>query len=128
MELKWGSIIGMIILVAVFIMGIMAGMPRYSVWQQEMSGKAELAKAEQNRQIKIQESKALAESAKFQAEAEITRAKGVAEANKIISDGLKNNEGYLKYLWITGISEKENVATIYIPVGTNGLPIMKEIQ
>ena len=128
MELRWGNIIGFIILIGLIIAGTMAGMPRYSVWQQEMSGRAELAKAEQNRQIKIQEAKALKESAEYQAQAEITRAKGVAEANKIIAEGLKNNEGYLKYLWITAMSEKENVTTIYIPTGSNGLPIMKEVE
>jgi predicted aminopeptidase len=123
--LVWGSItVGIILMVA----GAMAGMPRYSVWQQEMSGKAELAKAEQNRQIKIQEAKALKESAEYQAEAEIIRAKGVAKANKIIAEGLKDNAEYLKYLWINAMSEKENVTTIYIPVGQNGLPIMKEVQ
>ncbi len=128
MEFKWGNIIGFLILLSLIIAGTMAGMPRYSVWQQEMSGRAQLAKAEQNRQIKIQEAKALKESAEYQAQAEITRAKGVAEANKIIAEGLKNNEGYLKYLWITAMSEKENVTTIYVPVGQNGLPIMKEVE
>jgi len=26
------------------------------------------------------------------------------------------------------MSEKENVTTIYIPTGSNGLPIMKEVE
>jgi hypothetical protein len=106
----------------------MAIMPRYSVWQQEMVGRAEFAKAEQNRQIKIEEAKALKESAQYQAESEIIRAEGVAKANKIIAEGLKGNDGYLKYLWINAMSEKENVTTIYIPTGTNGLPVMKDIR
>jgi len=72
MELRWGNILGFVILIGLIIAGVMAGMPRYSVWQQEMSGRAELAKAEQNRQIRIQEAKALKESAEFQAQAEIT--------------------------------------------------------
>ena len=32
--------------------------PKYNVWSQEMAGKAEFAKAEQNRKIKIEEAKA----------------------------------------------------------------------
>ena len=32
--------------------------PWYNVWSQEMEGKAEFAKAEQNRKIKIEEAKA----------------------------------------------------------------------
>jgi hypothetical protein len=113
--------------VAIIIAGLMAGMPRYSVWQQEMSGKAELAKAEQNRQIKIQEAKALKESAKFQAEAEVERAKGVAQANKIIADSLKGNEAYLRYLWVNALNDKESVATVYIPTEAN-MPLMKPVK
>ncbi len=100
-------------------------LPRYNVWQSELSGRAEFAKAEQNRKIKIQEAKALKESAKYYAEAEIIRAKGVAEANKIIAGGLKGNDEYLRYLWIQAMSDKKEKSTIYIPVGNDGLPIMK---
>ena len=124
-KLIWPWLVGA---AAALILISMALLPRYSVWQQEMSGRAELAKAEQNRQIKIQEAKALKESAQYQAEAEIERAKGVAKANKIIANSLKDNEVYLKYLWVNAMSEKENVTTVYIPVGQNGLPIMKDIK
>lgn len=53
----------------------MVGCPSYNVWQQEMSGKAEFAKAEQNRRIKIEEAKANLEAEKLNAQAEIERAK-----------------------------------------------------
>jgi len=117
------STIGLIIGVA----GTMAILPVYSVWQQEMSGKAEFAKAEQNRKIKVQEAKAMKESAEYYAQAEIIRAKGVAEANKIIGSGLKGNDEYLRYLWIQAMGEKKDKATFYIPTGQDGLPIMKNI-
>jgi uncharacterized protein HemX len=108
--------------------GMMAGVPRYSVWQQEMSGKAEFAKAEQNRKIKIQEAKAMKESAEFYAQAEIIRAKGVAQANQIIGKGLKGNDEYLRYLWIQAMGEKDDVTTVYVPIGNDGLPIMKSVK
>lgn len=38
--------------------------PWYNVWSQEMEGKAEFAKAEQNRKIKIEEAKANLEAEK----------------------------------------------------------------
>jgi len=108
------------------LIGISAGMyifPKYSVWQQEMKGRAQLAKAEQNRQIKIQEAKALKEAAIYQAEAEVNRAKGVAKANKIIGDSLKGNEAYLRYLWVNQLSDNsQNV--IYIPTEA-GMPILE---
>ena len=50
--------------------------PWYNVWSQEMEGKAEFAKAEQNRKIKIEEAKANLEAEKLNAQAEIERAKG----------------------------------------------------
>ena len=49
--------------------------PKYNVWSPEMAGKAEFAKAEQNRKIKIEEAKANLEAEKLNAQAEIERAK-----------------------------------------------------
>lgn len=43
--------------------------PQYRVWQQELSGKAELARAAQNRQIKVEAARAEKEAAKETAEA-----------------------------------------------------------
>ncbi len=106
----------------------MWGIPQYSVYSANLSGKAELVKAEQNRQIRVQEAKALKESAGFQAEAEVIRAKGVAKANSIIGEGLKDNEAYIKYLWIVSLTEKENITTIYVPTGNNGLPLIKDVK
>lgn len=44
--------------IAVFVVAMAFVMPWYNVWSQEMEGKAEFAKAEQNRKIKIEEAKA----------------------------------------------------------------------
>ncbi len=101
--------------------------PTYNVWASELKGKAEFVQAEQNRKIKIQEAQALKESAKFLSEAEIIRAQGVAEANKIIGQSLNDNEAYLRYLWVNGLNEKDDVTTIYIP--TEGqMPLMKPVK
>lgn len=98
MSLNSRKIIFIIAAAFIVILAMMWGIPRYIVYQQALKGEAELARAQQNRQIKIQEAMALKESAKMLAEAEIERAKGVAEANKIIGDSLKGNEAYLRYL------------------------------
>ncbi len=63
------------------------------------------------------------ESSKHLADAEVIRARGVAEANKIIGDSLQGNEGYLRYLWITSL-ENSNQQVIYIPTEAN-LPILE---
>ena len=101
----------------------MWGCPQYNVWEAGLSGQAELRRAEQNRQIAIEEAKAKKESAQCLADAEIIRAEGVAKANKIIGDSLKGNEAYLRYLWIDGLNNnQQNV--IYVPTEA-GLPILE---
>ncbi|MBP3731363.1 MAG: hypothetical protein J6I40_07845 [Mailhella sp.] len=119
---------GMIVLgvISALTLGLAAmwGLPRYSVYQQGLAGEAELARAQQNRQIRIQEAMAAKESAKMLAEAEIERAKGVAEANKIIGDSLKGNEAYLRYLWVQGLNSAQTPQVVYVPTEA-GLPIME---
>ena len=102
----------------------MWGCPRYEVYRQYMQGEAELARASQNRQIKIREAEAAAEAARLLAEAEIERAKGVAEANRIIGESLKGNEAYLRYLWIQGLQEGSTPQVVYVPTEA-GLPILE---
>ena len=69
--------------VVIFSIGMAFIRPWYNVWSQEMEGKAEFAKAEQNRKIKIEEARASLEAEKLNAQAEIERAKGAAEAIRI---------------------------------------------
>lgn len=108
--------------VIVAFVGIMAfGYPSYLVWEQNKVGEAELARAEQNRQIAIQEARAKEESAKSLANAEIIRAQGIAEANRIIGDSLKNNDAYIRYLWVEALRETNN-AVVYIPTEA-GIPM-----
>lgn len=110
-------------LIILAIWGLFASGRIYSVWAQGKEGEAELARAESNRQIKTLEAKAQMESSNHLANAEIIRAKGVAEANRIIGDSLKGNESYLRYLWIHNLSEsKGNI--VYIPTEC-GLPILE---
>lgn len=113
--------IGAVIFCSLVSGGILFLLPNYYVWQQNKEGEAELAKAEQNRQIAIQEAKAKEESAKSLANAEVIRAEGVAKANKIIGDSLQNNEAYIHYLWIEALRESSN-EVIYIPTEA-GIPI-----
>lgn len=101
----------------------MAGCPYYNVWEQGMAGKAALMKATQDRQIAVQEAEAKKESAGALAQAEIIRAGGVAKANQIIGDSLKNNEAYLRYLWVDSLQQTKN-QVIYVPTEAN-LPVME---
>ena len=84
--------------IALLVAILMIGLPVYNVWQQEMAGKAEMAKAEQNRKILIEEAKARLEAEKLNAQAEVERARGMAEAMKLENGTL--NTTYNQYLFI----------------------------
>lgn len=104
---------------------LMFGLPIYNVWQQEMAGKAEMAKAEQNRKILVEEAKAKLEAEKLNASAEIERAKGMAEAMRVENGTLSTT--YNQYLFIRTlekIADKGSLPQIiYVP--SEGLtPIM----
>ena len=100
------------------------GLPQYGVYSKSLSGKAQLQEAEFTRQVAVLEAKAKLDSAKELAMAEVERAKGVAEANKIIGDSLKGNREYLQYLYITGLEDgaKNGNKTIYVPT-EGGMPV-----
>lgn len=101
-------------------------LPQYRVWQQNKEGEAELARAEQNRKIAIEEARAKEEAAMSLANAEVIRAQGVAQANKIIGDSLQNNDAYIHYLWIETLRESNN-EIIYIPTEA-GIPITESAR
>lgn len=116
------SIIGLSIGAIVFIIALFFGIPAYNVWEQEMSGKAEFAKAEQNRRIKIEEAKANLQAEKLNAQAEIERAKGAAQAIEI--ENGKLTENYIRYLWVRQQNNLSDKTVIYIPTEAS-LPILE---
>jgi regulator of protease activity HflC (stomatin/prohibitin superfamily) len=117
-----GITLGSIAMVLVCVVGLFIAVPYYNVWQQEMSGRAEFAKAEQNRKIKIEEAKANLEAEKLNAQAEIERAKGAAEAIRIENGSL--TPAYIQYLWVRQQANLNDKTVIYVPTETN-LPILE---
>lgn len=99
--------------------------PWYNVWSQEMEGKAEFAKAEQNRKIKIEEARANLEAEKLNAQAEVERAKGAAEAIRIENGSITPT--YIQYLWVRQQSDLSDKTVIYVPTETN-LPILESTR
>lgn len=111
--------------IVVIILALMFGLPKYNVWQQEMAGKAEMAKAEQNRKILVEEAKARLEAEKLNAQAEIERARGMAEAMKVENGTL--NETYNQYLFIRTlekIADKGSLPQIIYVPSEGLLPVM----
>lgn len=95
--------------------------PVYNVWSSQKAGEAEMAKAEQNRRIQIEEAKANLESQKLNSQAEVVRAQGMAQAIEI-EDG-KLTEQYIHYLWVRNI-DKMDGEKIYIATEA-GLPVLE---
>ncbi len=119
------GIIGIII--TLFIVGLLGGglwgCPQYNVYSSRLSGEAKLAEAEYSRQVAVREAAAKRDSASLLAEAEITRAGGVAKANQIIGESLKDNEAYLRYLFVSELVNTRN-QVIYVPTEAQ-LPILE---
>ncbi|UXI04236.1 hypothetical protein [Photobacterium sp. TY1-4] len=140
-----GSLGLLVVVLFAFILMAFWAWPRYNVYKQELNGRAALKEAEWSKQILIEEAKAREQAALMQAKAKVTlaeaegkakiarakaegqadieRAKAAAEANRIIGASLKNNEEYLRYVWIKGLQDGKG-ERIYIPTEA-GLPILE---
>lgn len=117
---------GLTFLLIVVVGGSLGSCAAYNsvrVWNAETAGEAELAQATSNRRIAVLEAQALMDSAKLKADAEVARARGVAEANRIVADGLGGPEGYLRYLYINSMEKTQN-QVIYVPTEA-GLPVLE---
>ncbi len=117
------SLIGLAILSVLVGFG-MWGCPNYNAWRAGVAGQGELARAEQNRRIKVLEARAMFDSADMYAKAEVRRAEGIRDANAIIAEGLKGHDEYLRYLWIDKVAGNAQREIIYVPTEAN-LPILE---
>ena len=114
-----GGVVAVLVIIGI-IAGIMWAIPTYRVWSREMAGRAQLAEAEFNKQIISVEAMARLEAERYNAEAEIERARGAAQAMREVQDTL--TETYILYLWVRLMAENDNV--IYIPTEAS-LPILE---
>lgn len=111
-NIGFGAVFGLGMVVALCAGAGLYGCPQYSVYSAKMSGEAELAQATQNRQVLVQ-------TAQAERDAEVLRAEGTAQANKIIGDSLKENADYLRWLWISKLDNQNNKTVVYVP--TDGM-------
>ena len=116
------SMVGVVLVLFLGAIG-MYGCPKYNVYSSRMAGEAMLAHAQASKEVAVAEAKAKNESAELLAQAEVKRAYGVAQANKIIGDSLKGNDAYLRYLWIDKLDSGQG-QVIYVPTEA-GLPILE---
>ncbi len=103
----------------IFLSGIIAlgmwGCPTYNVWQQGLAGEARLARAEQERQILVEQARAERDSASMQ-----------AEAIQIVGQAAKDFPEYRNQQFIIGFAEALQNGKInqivYVPTESN-IPI-----
>jgi regulator of protease activity HflC (stomatin/prohibitin superfamily) len=115
--------LGLVLGGGVLLFALLFGLgPLYGVYSKTLSGKAQLQEAEFTRQVAVLEAQAKMDSASKLAEAEVIRAQGVAKANQIIGESLKDNPAYLQYLWITE-GEKDSNRTVYMIPSNGGAPV-----
>lgn len=120
-----------LIIVSATILGIAAvgglafGIPAYGRYQVLLNEQNNV----QVNEIRIRQQEQLIQVEKQKAQIRVEEAKGIAESQRIIDSSLTVN--YLQYLAIKAQEEmahSPNHTQIYIPVGTNGIPIVKTIE
>jgi len=118
-----GSVIAVVIVLAI----VMIGLPTYNVYSKQMQGKAAYEQAVQDRRIRVLEAQAALDSAQLTAQAEVARARGTNEANRIMAESLGGPENYLRWSYIHMLEEtagKSGREVIYIPTEA-AMPILE---
>lgn len=118
-------VVGVGIIIITTIGGLVFGVPVFERYQARQEAQNQVAinaiiieQQEQNIQVEKQK-----------AQIRIVDAEGIAQAQKIISASL--TDSYLQYLAIDAqkaMAAGENHTEVYIPVGTNGIPLVKTIN
>ncbi len=122
-----GVTIGSAIVLVVVAVLILIGLPTYNVYAKQMQGKAAYEQAVQDRRIRVLEAQAALDSAQLTAQAEVARARGTNEANRIMSESLGGPDNYLRWSYIHMLQEtagKQGREVIYIPTEA-GMPILE---
>jgi regulator of protease activity HflC (stomatin/prohibitin superfamily) len=119
--------IGSVIAIVVIGAAVLIGLPTYNVYSKQMQGKAAYEQAVQDRRIRVLEAQAALDSAQLTAQAEVARARGTNEANRIMSESLGGPDNYLRWAYIHMLEEtagKQGREIIYIPTEA-GMPILE---
>lgn len=109
------------------VAGALWALPTYNVYRKQMAGRAAYEEAVQNRRIRVLEAQAALDAARLTAQAEVERARGTNEANRIMAESLGGPENYLRWAYIDMLREtadQQDRQIIYIPTEA-GMPILE---
>ena len=101
------------------------GLPEFSRYQSVRNAENRVSVTE----IEIKNTQQLVDVEKQKAIIRVAEAKGIAESQRIIDSSLTQN--YLQYLAIKAqekMAGSPNHTQIYIPVGTNGIPLVRTVN
>ena len=118
----WLVILGIAVLVVGAIAGLMFGIPAYGRYQALEDSK----NAVRVREIQVAEAVEHVAVEEKMAMVRVAEARGIAESQHIIDQSLTAN--YLQYLAIKAqekMAGSPNHTQVYIPTGTNGIPLVK---
>jgi hypothetical protein len=115
-----------IVVAILLLVGIMlVGMPAWSRYQDVMNAHNQI----QVNELVSQQTKQLIQNERQKAQIRVEEAKGIAEAQKLINATLTDQ--YLQHEAIEaqrGMANSPNHTQIYIPVGNNGIPLVKTVN
>lgn len=114
-------VLGVILALVLLVWGWMLATPRYNLYKKNTEKQAVIAEQKAKSEAAEYEAKSTVTQAKSKAEAERERAKGLRDAQEIISATL--TEEYLRYLYIDAVAGQDG-QIIYIPTEA-GLPILE---
>ncbi len=115
----------LVVIVVGVIFAILFGIPAYNRYQRVLNQQNEIRVNE----MKIHQTEQLVKVEQQKAQIKVEEAKGIAEAQKIINTTLTDR--YLQHEAIQAqmeMANSPNHTQIYIPVGTNGIPLIKTIE
>lgn len=116
---------GMAVVLLGVVFGGAFGLPMFCRYQARQEAQNTVAVTE----IQIHNTGQLVEVEKKRADVRVAEAHGIAESQRIIDKSLSSN--YLTYLAIGAQKEmahSPNHTQIYIPVGNNGIPLVKNVD
>ena len=125
-----GAVVVLFVGVVALLALILLGLPTYNVYRKQMAGKAAYEQAVQDRRIRVLEAQAALDSARLTAQAEIERARGTNESNRIMSESLGGPDNYLRWAYIHMLQETAGQGDrqiIYLPTEA-GMPILEAGQ
>lgn len=126
----FGPTLALILGGLIVVVLVLVGLPTYNVYRKQMAGKAAYEQAVQDRRIRVLEAQASLDSARLTAQAEIERARGTNEANRIMSESLGGPDNYLRWAYIHMLQEtagRGDRQVIYIPTEA-GMSILEAGQ